>query len=122
MASFGKICFIGWELSRSTCPALIERLPDLPLLQMHGADKVSAQYRKPITGMTHRAQTRLGTYSWPGNIRELENVIGNACMMAHGAVVDIVVDINYLPKPVQSHAGDFVEQDGGFISVDELLK
>ncbi len=43
-------------------------------------------------------------------------------MMAHGAVVDIVVDINYLPKPVQSHAGDFVEQDGGFISVDELLK
>src|SRR5947209_12372154 len=70
-------------------PILASRREDLPLLQRHFIEKFAAEYKKSITGMTRRAQTRLATYPWPGNIRELENVIGNACMMAEGSLVDI---------------------------------
>jgi DNA-binding NtrC family response regulator len=59
-------------------PALANRREDLPLLQRHFVEKFSAEYVKSIAGLTRRAQARMATYSWPGNIRELENVIGNA--------------------------------------------
>jgi DNA-binding NtrC family response regulator len=42
-----------------------------------------------MTGITRRAQIQLTRHSWPGNIRELENVLGHACMMAMGDMIDV---------------------------------
>jgi DNA-binding NtrC family response regulator len=72
-----------------TLPALANRREDLPLLERYFIEKFAAEYKKPIRGIVRRAQTRLATYPWPGNIRELENVIGNACMMVDGTLIDI---------------------------------
>jgi transcriptional regulator of acetoin/glycerol metabolism len=60
----------------------------------------------------------MAIYSWPGNIRELENVIGNACMMADGPVIDI----GDLPEPVRGQSGDVTGQDEILMSVQELQK
>jgi transcriptional regulator of acetoin/glycerol metabolism len=57
-------------------------------------------------------------YSWPGNIRELENVIGNACMMVEGNVIDIAD----LPEPVRGLAREGAGQDESLLSLDELQK
>src|ERR1022692_3795542 len=65
-------------------PRLEERKEDLPLLERHFVARFAAQYKKDIRGLTHRAQVRLSLHGWPGNIRELENVLGHACMMAMG--------------------------------------
>jgi len=70
-------------------PPLASRREDLPLLQRYFVQKYATEYGKPISGLTRRAQSRMATYPWPGNIRELENVIGNACMMAEGKFLDI---------------------------------
>ena len=70
-------------------PTLANRREDLPLLERYFIDKFAAEYNKPIRGLVRRAQTRLAIYPWPGNIRELENVIGNACMMVNGTLIDI---------------------------------
>ena len=80
-----------YRLSAATIslPALSERREDLPLLQQHFVEKFAAEYGKTIRGISRRAQNVLSAYHWPGNIRELENVIGNACMMADGPVIDI---------------------------------
>ena len=78
-------------------PSLLDRKEDLPLLQNHFVAKFAAQYQKNITGISRRAQNVLASYHWPGNIRELENVIGNACMMAEGPVIDI----SHLPPELQ---------------------
>src|ERR1700736_1093097 len=59
-------------------PRLEDRREDLPLLQRYFVEKYALEYQKPIAGVTRRAQSRMATYPWPGNIRELENVIGNA--------------------------------------------
>jgi DNA-binding NtrC family response regulator len=52
-------------------------------------EKFASEYGKNIRGISRRAQNVLSAYHWPGNIRELENVIANACMMADGPVIDI---------------------------------
>ncbi len=72
-----------------TLPTLARRREDLPLLQRHFITKFSSQYNKPISGLTRRAQVRMAAYTWPGNIRQLENVLGNACMMVDGTLIDI---------------------------------
>ena len=70
-------------------PPLTQRKEDLPLLLRHFLEKYSKLYKKNILGMTRRAQVRLFAYPWPGNIRELENVIANACMMTEGTSIDV---------------------------------
>ena len=70
-------------------PTLAERKEDLPLLERHFISKFSTQYRKQIRGLTHRAQILLSLHGWPGNVREVENVIGHACMMAMGEMIDV---------------------------------
>ena len=67
-----------------TLPSLANRREDLPLLERYFVNKFAGEYKKPISGLVRRVQTRLSAYAWPGNIRELENVIGNACMMTEG--------------------------------------
>lgn len=70
-------------------PSLAERREDLPLLQRHFVEKFAGEYGKNISGISRRAQNVLSRHYWPGNIRELENVIGNACMMSDGPMIDI---------------------------------
>jgi DNA-binding NtrC family response regulator len=99
-------------------PRLTDRREDLPLLERHFLERFAAEYKKPVAGITRRAQTRMAIYSWPGNIRELENVIGNACMMVDGTVIDI----RDLPEPVRGQSGNVAGQDEIMMSLQELQK
>ncbi len=99
-------------------PRLMDRREDMPLLQRHFVEKFAAQYNKPVTGITRRAQNRMAIYPWPGNIRELENVIGNACMMADGPVIDI----GDLPEPVRGQSGDVPGGDESLTSLHEIQR
>lgn len=99
-------------------PGLVERREDLPLLERYFLQKYSAEYKKPLSGMTRRAQSRMANYSWPGNIRELENVIGNACMMVDGPVIDV----GDLPELIRGPSRDLPAQDDMLISLEELQK
>ena len=99
-------------------PRLTDRREDLPLLERHFLERFAAEYKKPVAGITRRAQTRMAIYSWPGNIRELENVIGNACMMVDGKVIDI----RDLPEPVRGQSEDVATEDEIMMSLQELQK
>ena len=70
-------------------PALAERREDLPLLENFLLDRFTTQFHKDIRGLTRRAEIVLARHSWPGNIRELENALGHACMMAMGDMIDV---------------------------------
>jgi DNA-binding NtrC family response regulator len=70
-------------------PALADRKEDLPLLEKFFLERFSEQFSKDIKGLTRRAQIALAKHSWPGNIRELENALGHACMMTLGDVLDV---------------------------------
>jgi DNA-binding NtrC family response regulator len=70
-------------------PALIERREDLPLLERHFIEQLSAQFGKTVRGLTPRAEQVLARYSWPGNVRELKSILGSACMMAQSEMIDV---------------------------------
>jgi DNA-binding NtrC family response regulator len=70
-------------------PRLTDRKEDVPLLIRHFLDYFNEQYNKSIRGFTPRAQAVLSRYSWPGNVREVENVLGAACMMSQESIIDI---------------------------------
>jgi two-component system, NtrC family, response regulator PilR len=59
-------------------PALRERAEDIPLLAEHFVARFTAQMGKNITGISGAAMACLRAYSWPGNIRELENAMERA--------------------------------------------
>lgn len=98
-------------------PALTDRREDLPLLQRYFVEKFAAEYQKPIAGLTRRAQSRMATYPWPGNIRELESVIGNACMMTEGKFLDM----NDLPSRIQAQSSN-QSADEDFFSLEEIQR
>ena len=93
---FREDLFYRLSMVHIKLPNLLERKEDLRLLQQYFIKRFAEQYGKNIRGITRRAQAVLSRHSWPGNIRELENVLGHACMMADSEAVDIVDFPEYL--------------------------
>ena len=56
-------------------PALRERREDIPVLVTHFVDKYNKLYEKKLTGISSETETKLMNFSWPGNVRQLENMI-----------------------------------------------
>jgi DNA-binding NtrC family response regulator len=97
-------------------PMLASRREDLPLLERHFLEHFASEYNKPIAGLTRRAQARMAAYPWPGNIRELENVLGNACMMTDGNLIDIAD----LPERFHRQIGEGLYADDTFLPLEEV--
>jgi two-component system response regulator PilR (NtrC family) len=68
-------------------PPLRERREDIPLLADHFLQRYRSQMEKPVTGISGEAMVLLEAYRWPGNIRELENVIERAVALERTPVV-----------------------------------
>jgi PAS domain S-box-containing protein len=70
-----------------TVPPLRERLKDIPLLARHFVDRAYARLNCPQVRITAQQIHLLQRYNWPGNIRELQNVIERAVILARGGVL-----------------------------------
>jgi two-component system response regulator PilR (NtrC family) len=70
-------------------PPLRERRDDISLLVSHFIDKISKEVGKHVRGVTPEALALLEQYHWPGNIRELENVIERAIVLGNGDLIGI---------------------------------
>ena len=70
-------------------PPLRERKSDLPLLIAHFIERSSKAMGKTISGLTEEAMQVLTGHRWPGNIRQLENVIERAVILAKRAKLDV---------------------------------
>ena len=97
-------------------PALAERKEDLPLLEKFILERFSGQFKKDIRGITRRGQILLARHSWPGNIRELENALGHACMMTMSDMIDVEDLPIYRPKE-RAHAAA-ASSDGTLEALD----
>ncbi len=69
-------------------PALRERVEDLPLLVSHFIQRCNERLGKSIAGITPQALKALEHYPWPGNIRELENLIERMVLFASGTQIE----------------------------------
>ncbi len=65
-------------------PPLRDRTGDVPLLAYHFLGRYGRNRERPLEGLDADALALLEAYTWPGNIRELQNVIERACALADG--------------------------------------
>ena len=70
-------------------PPLRERVEDIPLLVEHFLAQFQRKLGKPLRSLTADSMEKLERYQWPGNIRELQNVLERACVVASGPVVSL---------------------------------
>ncbi|MGH9538373.1 MAG: sigma 54-interacting transcriptional regulator [Terriglobales bacterium] len=74
-------------------PPLRQRRADIPLLTSFFVERYSRQLGKPIMGVASDTMEILGNYDWPGNIRELQNVIERAVVLSRGSVLRLGRDL-----------------------------
>jgi two-component system response regulator HydG len=68
-------------------PPLRERLDDIPVLADHFLKRYNEETGKSLGGFTQKALDLLTSYHWPGNIRELRNVVERAVVIARGRMI-----------------------------------
>ncbi|MBN1836624.1 MAG: sigma-54-dependent Fis family transcriptional regulator [Spirochaetales bacterium] len=91
-------------------PPLRERSGDIALLLQFFLKKYAAEMNKKIRGVDSAAQRMLTRYHWPGNIRELENTIERAVLLADGEVVT-PEDLNLLFADPSQAAGGYADAE-----------
>jgi PAS domain S-box-containing protein len=74
-------------------PPLRERRDDIPLLVHFLVNKFAPRVGKRLDGVSRGTMQRLQEYPWPGNIRELENVLERAVILATGATLEVAPDL-----------------------------
>ena len=86
---FRRDLFYRLNVFPITLPTLRERRDDLPALVRYLVDRLGRDLGKPIVHITPGTYQALERYDWPGNIRELENVLQQAIIVSHEGVLDL---------------------------------
>jgi transcriptional regulator with PAS, ATPase and Fis domain len=68
-------------------PPLRDRLEDLPLLVEHFIQEFNREHKKKVQGMDQDCLDALGAHTWPGNVRQLRNVVQRAVIRCHSPML-----------------------------------
>jgi two-component system, NtrC family, response regulator HupR/HoxA len=77
-------------------PPLRERQDDIPLLVHYFLEQQCQKLKRPVIGLSQEAMQRLADYDFPGNVRELQNLIERAVLLSSGSRLDLD---EWLPRP-----------------------
>jgi formate hydrogenlyase transcriptional activator len=89
-------------------PPLRERAADIPQLAMFFLGRFAKKFGRPTQTISAETMERLVRYPWPGNIRELQNVIERAVVLSRGPALELGRDL--LPSAGRADAGPSVER------------
>jgi PAS domain S-box-containing protein len=92
--NFREDLFYRLNVMKISLPELKERREDIPLLAGHFVDKFSKKMGKTVSSVSEGMLDILMSYDFPGNIRELENVIEHAMVISGGGELDV----HHMPK------------------------
>jgi DNA-binding NtrC family response regulator len=84
---FRSDLFFRLNVIRIHIPPLRERREEIPALSEHFIKKYGPREKKPIEGISREAMAAILSYPFPGNVRELENVIESAVALAEGSTI-----------------------------------
>ncbi len=101
-----------------TLPPLRERQDDILLLLNHFLAGFNEENGKQIEGFTPAAYEMLSSYEWPGNIRELRNLVERMVVLARGKMLDV----KDIPIQVREQASDGEVRIDADLTVDEMEK
>jgi transcriptional regulator with PAS, ATPase and Fis domain len=120
--SFREDLFYRLNVIPVKIPPLRERREDIPLLVQHFMQKLSADLGRGPATMSQEALRRMMAYHWPGNVRQLENVVERALAFSQGRsqveLHDLTPDVD---TPLQSTAASGAPAQGGVWFPDDGL-
>jgi two-component system response regulator AtoC len=128
LGNFREDLFYRLNVVPLRVPPLRERRSDIPLLVHHIIRKFNERLKKAIRTISDEALARLQAHSWPGNIRELENVLERTilfCASDHIAVADLPEEHGTLAaarRPAHERSGEFDAVSGDPLTGDTSLK
>ena len=91
-----------------TLPGLDQRREDIPLLVDHLVARFSRLQGKDIAGVSDQVMARLMEHNYPGNVRELENIIEQAFVLCRGGLIEM----DHLPPELRSAGADLTDDEG----------
>ena len=92
---FREDLFYRLNVFPTEVPPLRERKEDIPLLVQYFVDRYASKAGKRITGINKKSMELLQSYGWPGNIRELQNVIERSVIISDSE--NLSIDESWLP-------------------------
>ncbi|MBI3086626.1 MAG: sigma-54-dependent Fis family transcriptional regulator [candidate division NC10 bacterium] len=87
--AFREDLYYRMAVVQISLPPLRERREDIPLLVVHFLQRCNARYRRAISHVRPEAMEALIAYDWPGNVRQLENAIEQAVVLAEAEVLGL---------------------------------
>jgi transcriptional regulator with PAS, ATPase and Fis domain len=96
-------------------PPLRERKEDMLSLVLHFISLFNRKANKKVEGVSDRVLARMNAYTWPGNIRELENLVERSVLMAKGTIIE---DMD-LPVTASPGESGILQQDNQIKTIDE---
>jgi two-component system response regulator HydG len=119
-SQFGEDLYYRLHIIPITVPPLRQRKEDIAPLVHHFIETVASEIGKPIRGISDDAMEMLHRYDWPGNIRELENMIERAIVLCDGDALgteEFPLDRRTVPRDPES----LIPPPLGTISLDDAL-
>lgn len=108
-------------------PPLRDRREDIPHLAHYFLQRLNGEMNKAIKGFDDKAMNQLTGYSWPGNVRQLENCVRRAVVLAKSDIItsrDIHIEPNQrsfaIPSEFQNHPVAFT--NGNSVSLEALVE
>ena len=99
-------------------PTLRERAADIPLLIEHFVRQFAKRHGKAIKGVSLPARVKLGSYAWPGNVRQLRNVVESMVVVDCDETLDVDdLPLELQPLPVDVAAAAPVDMQAGLAAL-----
>jgi transcriptional regulator with GAF, ATPase, and Fis domain len=114
---FREDLFYRFNTFTIALPPLRERAEDIPVLAYHFLRKAEAKVNKKVDGITGEALDLLKGYAWPGNLRELENIVERAVVLARHRSIEPA----HLPLHLQESTRLRVSPDEGLAAGKDRL-
>ena len=115
---FREDLFYRIHVIRIELPSLRERREDIPLLIDHFIARFNRLKGKDIAGVSDAVLARLMEHDFPGNVRELENVIEHAFVLCQGGVIEL----KHLPPPLRGGAWGEALRLGKAVTLESMEK
>jgi len=114
--TFRRDLYYRINVMRLKLPALKERRADLPLLVEYFVSKFNAMQGKNVTGISQRAMLALMQHDYPGNVRELENVIEYAFVLCPEGLIEVY----HLPPEFNNESSTKNSEEIGNVTLREM--
>jgi formate hydrogenlyase transcriptional activator len=109
-----------------TVPPLRDRRSDVPLLTIFFVERFARQFGKEINGVAQDTMQLLSRYDWPGNIRELQNVIERAVVLSRGPILRLGSDLLPASNPASAEEvvslGNSHPVESGYSTLEQVEK